>query len=93
MRSDMKRYIYQFVGGPKAGLYQTLREALKYFTISGYSKNLSKERAMGGIVHREELDDQPEFHDYLGPMWGGTTEDGKAILRYETQEVYDLLSV
>ncbi len=39
-----------------------------------------------GIFPREELRGQPKMNGYLGPMW----DDG--VLRYETQEVYNLLS-
>ena len=54
--------------------------------ITGLSQDLSKERAKGLCVHRAELDNQPKFKGYLGPMWdfGG--------LRYETSEVYEAFS-
>lgn len=47
-------------------------------------KYWTKERQNGGCVPRKELDNQPIFEGYLSPMWGG------GVLRYETQEVYDL---
>lgn len=51
------------------------------------SEDYSAHRANGAIgVPRAELDNQPKVGGYLGPMWDG---DG---LRYETQEVYDMLS-
>ena len=56
------------------------------YEIRGYSADLSAERAQGILVHRAELDNQPMFKDFLGPMWDG------GILRYETQDVYDILS-
>ena len=56
------------------------------YEISGYTEDLSEVRARGGCVHRAELDNQPEYKGFLGPMW----DDGR--LRYETQEVYDVLS-
>ena len=56
------------------------------FEIRGYSEDLSELRAQGGCVHRAELDNQPEFDGFLGPMWDG------GMLRYETAEVYDMLS-
>ena len=62
----------------------------------GHSKDLSEIRKAGGHVRRPELDNQPTFKGYLGPMWNGTMIiDGEecAILRYETREVYDRLSM
>lgn len=38
-------------------------------------------------VCREELNNQPIFKGYLEPMWNG---DG---LRYETQEIYNKMSI
>lgn len=38
------------------------------FAITGYSENLSKLRAEGRCVHRAELDDQPMYEGFLGPM-------------------------
>ena len=55
------------------------------------SEDLSQYRARGMLVHREELDNKPEFAGYLGPRWDGMS-DGAGVLRYETQEVYDMLS-
>lgn len=53
----------------------------------GYTKDLSEIRKQGGFVCREELDNQPIFKGYLEPMWDG---DG---LRYETQEIYNIMSI
>jgi hypothetical protein len=40
---------------------------------------------------RIELHNQPCIAGLIGPMWGGY-EDGKAVIRYETQEMYQLMS-
>ena len=56
------------------------------FEIKGYTEDLSELRAQGRCVHRKELDNQPIFDGFLGPMWDG------GILRYETPEIYDMLS-
>ena len=50
------------------------------------SPNYTLERAEGLLVPREELDEQPIYEDFLGPMWDGD------CFRYETQAVYDILS-
>lgn len=86
--------VFQFVGGPLNGV--TLTNYYDAVAISnGNSGDLSHIRNAGGHVRRVELDNQPTFDGYLGPMWDGTrTIDGEtvAVLRYETQEVYDMLS-
>ena len=56
------------------------------YKVRGYSEDLSELRAQGICVHRAELDNQPEYEGFLGPMWDG------GMLRYETTEVYDMLS-
>ena len=56
------------------------------YAIRGYSEDLTELREQGCCVHRAELDNQPMFEGFLGPMWDG------GCLRYETQEVYDMLS-
>lgn len=56
------------------------------FEVVGYTPDFSQERELGLCVPRKELDNQPIYKGWLSPMWDG----GK--LRYETQEVYDLLS-
>jgi hypothetical protein len=40
---------------------------------------------------REELRRQPKFEGLAGPMWGGTTAEGDAIIRYEDWATYNLL--
>lgn len=40
---------------------------------------------------REELQGQPLLDGVLGPMYDGVL-DGKVVIRYEDQAVYDLLS-
>lgn len=37
---------------------------------------------------RPELQGQPKFDIFLGPMWGGPN-----MIRYEDQETYDMLSM
>ena len=84
-------YLYELVGGEYAGTY-TREEAEKLpIKEPELTADLDDVRADGGFVHRKELDNQLQFKGYLGPMWNGT-KDGKAVIRYETQEVYDMLS-
>ena len=73
-----------FVGGKYNGQEMPVEKVWDFAV--GVTENLSKVRAKGGLVHRSELDDQPIVNGYCGPMWDG----GK--LRYETWDVYDMLS-
>ena len=41
----------------------------------------------------DELQGQPIFAGWTGPMYNGIAEDGSAIIRYETPEVYRALSI
>lgn len=84
-------FIYQLVGGDYAGTY-TREEAEKLPILEPeLSSDDSEIRNQGQLTHRKELDNQLQFKGYLGPMWNGT-EDGKGVIRYETQQVYDMLS-
>lgn len=88
------KFAYEFVGGPLNNVTFTNHNDAIAFS-NGNSGDLSAIRNAGGHVRRVELDNQPTYDGYLGPMWDGTrTIDGTqyAILRYETQEVYDMLS-
>lgn len=53
--------------------------------------------AQSGSCHgqhaRCELLGQPTFRGVLGPMYDGKNSDGEAVIRYETQDVYNALSV
>ena len=75
-----------FVGGKLNGTVTTTEEIKAKYWNGKLTENLSEVRARGGLVHREELDNQPMVDGYLSPMWDG---DG---IRYETYEVYDMLS-
>ena len=103
-------YRYEFIGGPLNGRKLEHEEVEQIAT--GHTPYRGRERALGALVAREELDGQPTVKGYLGPMWDGLryevdgqlrsdwelTDEEKAgkepiaILRYETQEVYDTLS-
>lgn len=74
-----------FVGGKYNGLEVDLTTVEKLDVI-GRTPDYSKERENGCCVPRKELDNMPIIDGYLSPMW----DYGK--LRYETWEVYELLS-
>ena len=81
---------YQFVGKGYVNTFSNLADIP--YAITGYTEDYTVARRNGACVHRQELDNRPEFKVFLGPMWNGTTEEGEPIFRYETQEVYNLLS-
>ena len=88
-KTDGIKMVCEFVGGPMAGQI-TLAQAEKL--TEARSNDWSKERALGHCVPKAELDDRPKFEGYAGPMWDGVRRGGIAILRYETWDVYDMLS-
>lgn len=73
-----------FVGMGKTETFESFEDVP--YTQTGLSEDLSELRAKGACVHRAELDNQPTYKGWLGPMWDG------GGYRYETQEVYDILS-
>lgn len=83
-------FVCKFVGGPLDGS-MALELAEKLTTKR--SKDWSEDRERGHVVPRKELDNRPKFDGYAGPMWDGTRQGGTVgVLRYETWEVYDMLS-
>lgn len=80
-------YFDEFYGKKLNGLVLT-RKQVKLIA-NDYTKDYSKEK--GERVHKKELDNQPKVQGYLGPMFG-KIDYGKIYLRYETQEIYDMLS-
>lgn len=97
--------LYKFVGGQFNGQTRTETEAQSIWPLygCGLSKDWSKERSEGACVPSELLDREYLFEGYLDPMIDGyivggsiyseePTEYDGIVLRYETQEVYDMLS-
>lgn len=84
-------YICEFVGGRFNGKRIPLEVAEQM--TDRRSEDLSEVRAFGGLVYRAELDNKPEFEGYCGPMWDGTRNGGSvAVLRYESWDVYNMIS-
>lgn len=76
-----------FVGGKLNGQVMPVEKVIREYCNGHYTEDLSEIRKRGGCVHRKELDNQPMVDGYLSPMWDG------GMLRYETQEVYNMLSM
>lgn len=82
-------YLYVFYGGELNRKVFTQKSISKIST--GITPNMSEERNNGHLVQRKELDEQPKVEGYLGPMFE-EIDYGKIYLRYETQEIYNMLS-
>lgn len=90
------KMVYEFVGGRYNGMRMP-KEAVAAIGNGKFTKDWSIDRAKGRMVPREELDSQPFVEGYTAPMWDGirldpVTMEQYAVLRYETFEVYDMLS-
>lgn len=75
---------YEFVSFGKVETFDNIKDIP--YCLTSYTENLSLERSMGRCVHCKELDNQPIFYGWVGPMLDG------GVLRYETEQVYDILS-
>ena len=81
MSKETKEYVYQLA---------SLNKGKEFFTIEELeATNLIDDLLF--TARKEELIGQPILKGYLGPMYNGM-KDGKTVIRYETQEVYNLLS-
>lgn len=60
------------------------------------AEHLKKSFETSGEFHsvscRAELQGAPKLKNFCGPMYDGEDSQGRALIRYETQEVYDILS-
>jgi hypothetical protein len=74
--------IYEVCKKGKYELYKTKKSLLKNYTQIGENRN---------TYNREELQGEPKLMNVLGPMYNGI-KDGCVVIRYESEEVYDLFS-
>jgi hypothetical protein len=63
--------------------FETAEHLKKAFETSGEFRSVSC---------RAELQGAPNLKNFCGPMYDGEDDQGRAVIRYETQEVYDILS-
>lgn len=85
-----KGYKYQVVSHGNLNTdNKSLKEIISFLKVRGVECN--------GVNinghNREELQGQPMFNSLLGPMYNGKNKKGEIIIRYETQKVYNELSV
>lgn len=92
---DTSKYLYQLVGGEYNGELWRYAALEIRGIITCYSEDMSELRASGALCKRAELDNQPLIDGYYPPMYNGTKEiDGVTyhVIRYETPEVYAMMS-
>ena len=77
-------FVYQVVG-----LSGGVR---KYDSVEELVANHKQVGVVEGSWLREELQGQPELEGLLGGMYDGVNKDGKHVIRYETQDAYDMYS-
>lgn len=83
-------YLYVFYGGEQTGKILT-REQIDKIS-SGVTDNIQKARNEELTANKKESNNQPIVKGYLGPIFE-KIDYGKIYLRYETQEIYNMLSV
>ena len=64
--------------------FETVEHLEKAFETSGEFRSVSC---------RAELQGAPKLKNFCGPMYDGEDDQGRAVIRYESQEVYDILSL
>lgn len=89
LNNEKIEFMYEFVGGKYNG--KTMTKAEVESLSHGLTEDLTHIRQKGGTCHRKELDKQPLVDGYLSPMYSHI-DYGLIYLRYETQEVYNILS-
>lgn len=63
--------------------FQTVEDLKKAFETAGEFHSVSC---------RAELQGAPKLKNFCGPMYDGTDEAGNSVIRYESREVYEILS-
>ena len=89
LNNEKIEFMYEFVGGKYNG--KTMTKAEVETLSHGLTEDLTHIRQKGGTCQRKELDNQPLVDGYLSPMFSHI-DYGLVYLRYETQEVYNILS-
>lgn len=89
LNNESIEFMYEFCGGKYNGKTMTRTEVESL--SSGTTEDLTHIRQQGGTCHRKELDNQPLVNGYLSPMFSHI-DYGLIYLRYETQDVYNMMS-
>lgn len=75
-------YIYKVVG-KNVEMFNTVEELTNKYKQVG---------VVSGSWLKKELQGQPKLEGLMGAMYDGVMNDGTHVIRYETPEVYDILS-
>lgn len=75
-----------FYGGIHDGEFMTEAQVEETLCNGKHSYDGTEIRKNGGVCHHAVLDNCPMVDGYLSPMWDG------GMLRYESPDVYDMLS-
>lgn len=79
-----KKKVYKVVSDLRhAATFESAEDLKKAFETSGEFRSVSC---------RAELQGAPKLKNFCGPLYDGEDERGRAVIRYESQEVYDILS-
>lgn len=79
-----KKKVYKVMSDLRhAATFESAEDLKKAFETSGEFRSVSC---------RAELQGAPKLKNFCGPMYDGEDSQGRAVIRYETQEVYDILS-
>lgn len=65
----------------------------EFETVEHLKKAFETTGEFHSVSCRTELQGAPRLKNFCGPMYDGEDEQGRAVIRYESQEVYDILSV
>lgn len=80
-----KKKVYKVVSDLRhAETFESAEDLKKAFETSGEFRSVSC---------RAELQGAPKLKNFCGPMYDGEDDQGRAVIRYESQEVYDILSL
>lgn len=64
----------------------------EFETVEHLKKTFETAGEFHSVSCRAELQGAPKLKGFCGPMYDGEDEQGRAVIRYESQEVYDILS-
>lgn len=80
---QQKGKVYKVVSMSTVEEFETVELLKKAFETAGKFHSVSC---------RAELQGAPKLKNFCGPMYDGEDNQGRAVIRYESQEVYDILS-
>lgn len=64
----------------------------KFETVEHLKKAFETSGEFNSVSCRAELQGAPILKGFCGPLYNGEDRQGRAVIRYESQEVYDILS-